>query len=196
MYWADERSGLEHRSDLTVLLVVPARTPTLDADTSAMGLEWNDLGGGYWRVAGGLFELYVVELDGVTEHEDDDLVRLFSHSEVRTLETLRFLTELVGSKEAGMAVQDLEGYDEVVEKVLESIPPEQRLAGLAPEQVLATFAPEQRLAGLILEQRLAGLHREQMLLALPDEMLRSFSEDYLATFPEDIRLAVRKRLGR
>jgi hypothetical protein len=177
MYWAGPRSGLEHRGELGALLLVPARTSALDADRGAMGLVWNDLGGGYWRVTGGLFPLHIVEIDVVAEREDDDLLRLFSHSKEQTLEARRFWAEQVGTKEAMMAVQDLEGYDEVVEKFLELIPPERRLAGLAPEQ------------------RLAGLSREQMLLALPDEVLRSLSEDYLSTFPEPTRLAVRKRLG-
>jgi hypothetical protein len=68
-----------------------------------------------------------------------------------------------------MAVQDLEGYDEVVQRFLELIPPEKRLAGLAPEQVLLT---------------------------LPDDLLRGFSEEVLARLPEPTRNAIRKRLGR
>src|SRR3954453_10245669 len=35
----------------------------LEADVDAMGLGWDDLGGGYLRVHKGLFSLYVVELD-------------------------------------------------------------------------------------------------------------------------------------
>jgi hypothetical protein len=66
-----------------------------------------------------------------------------------------------------MALHGLEGYDEVVQRFLELIPPEQRLAGLAPEQ---------RLAGLAPEQRLAGLAPEQAVLALPDEVLRCFDQ--------------------
>jgi hypothetical protein len=204
-YFSDEQSGGETREGLCALLIVAVRTPALDTDASSMALVWNDLGGGYWELCGGLFRLYVVELDRVAETEDDDLLRLFGHEKGRTLEARRFWAEQVGTKEAMMALHDLEGYDEVVQKFLELIPPEkrlaglapeQRLAGLAPEQRLAGLAPEQRLAGLAPEQRLAGLAPEQAVLALPDEVLRALSDDFLAKLPEPIRTAVRRRLDR
>jgi hypothetical protein len=115
------------------------------------------------------------------------------------------LAEQVGTKEAMMAVHDLEGYDEVVQKFIELIPPEtllklippeQRLAGLAPEQRLAGLAPEQRLAGLAPEQRLADLAPEEAVLALPDELLRGLSDDFLEKLPEPVRATIRQRLGR
>jgi hypothetical protein len=214
LYFSDAESGVERRDELCGLLVVTTRTPTLDADASSMGLLWEDLTGGYWELRGGLFRLYVVELDRVAESEDDDLLRLFGHAKERTLEARRFWAEQVGTKEAMMALQDREGYDEVVQRFLELITPEERLAGLAPEQRLAGLAPEQRLAGLAPEQRLAGLAPEQRLaglapeqrlaglapeqtvLALPDEVLRALSDDFLDRLPEPIRVTVRRRLGR
>lgn len=96
----------------------------------------------------------------------------------RTQEARRFWAEQVGTKEAMMAAAQLEGYDEVVQRFLEQISPQQRLAGLAPEQ------------------RLAGLSRDQILLGLPDNDLRQLPETYLATFSEATREAVRKRIGR
>ena len=51
------------------------------------------------------------------------------------------------------------------------------------------------MAGLPPEQRLAGLTPEQAVLALPDELLRGLSDDYLASLPEAIRAAVRARIG-
>jgi hypothetical protein len=178
LYCGDELNGIEERAALCALLLVTVRTPTLDADTVAMGLEWCDLGGGYWELQGGLFRLYVVEIDVVAEHEDDDLLRLFGHGKERTPEARRFWAEQVGTKEAMMALHDLEGYDEVVQRFLELIPPEQRLAGLAPEQ------------------RLAGLPPEQVLLALPDEALRALPESYLATLPDSIQAAIHQRRRR
>ena len=74
-----------------------------------------------------------------------------------------------------MAIHELEGYDEVVQKLLEGLSPEQRLAGLAPEQ------------------RLAGLAPEQVVLTLPDEVLRALSDDYIATLPQPTQDAVRAR---
>lgn len=74
-----------------------------------------------------------------------------------------FWAEQVGSEEAKMAIEEMEGYDEVMQKLLEMLPPAQRLAGLLPEQ------------------RLAGLTTEEALLALPDAALRGLSEEYLGT---------------
>jgi hypothetical protein len=205
LYFSDPASNVGRRDELCGLLVVTTRTPALDADASSMGLLWHDLGGGYWELRGGLFKLYLVELDRVAECEDDDLLRLFGHAKERTLEARRFWAEQVGTKEAMMALQDMEGYDEVVRRFLELIPPEQRLAGLAPEQRLAGLppeqrlaglAPEQRLAGLAPEQRLAGLAPEQAVLALPNEVLRALSDDFIETLPEPTRATIRQRLGR
>ena len=36
---------------------------------------------------------------------------------------------------------------------------------------------------------------EQAVLALPDELLRGLSDEYLASLPEGIRAAVRARIG-
>jgi hypothetical protein len=52
------------------------------------------------------------------------------------------------------------------------------------------------LDGLSIEQRLAGLAPEQKLLAMPVEVLRGFSKEYLATLSEPMRAAVRARIGR
>jgi hypothetical protein len=76
------------------------------------------------------------------------------------------------AKEARMAVQDPEEYEEAMERFLALIPPEKRLAGLTPEQVALALA------------------------VLPAEVLRFLPEDYLATVPEATRAAINKRLGR
>ena len=83
-------------------------------------------------VRGGLFALYVVEIDVVGPVEEDDLLCSLGHGKPATAAVRRFWAELVGSREVQMTVQDMEGYDEVMEKLLSSLPPEQRLAGLAP----------------------------------------------------------------
>jgi hypothetical protein len=195
---------LERRHELCAVLVVPCRTTALDLDVRRMGLAPGAAGPGYWQMTGGLFALHVVEIDVVAEQEDDDVLRLFGHGSPRTVEARRFLTKQVGSKEAKMAVQELEDYDEVMQKLLETLSPEQRVAGLAPEELLAGLAPEQRLAGLAPEQRLAGLapeqrvaglSPEQVLLTLPDEVLRSLSEEYIATLPPPAQDAIRARRG-
>ena len=111
-------------------------------------------------------------------------------------EARRWLAEQMLSKETDMAMQELEGYDEVVMKLVTSLPVEQRLAGLSLEQRLAGLPPEQRLAGLAPEQRPAGLSPEQKVLALPDDVIRALAPEYLATLSEATRSAIRGRIGR
>ena len=102
-----------------------------------------------------------------------------------------------------MNMQDMEGYKELMDKMLDTLPaeqvlshfaPEQRLAGLLPEQVLSHFAPEQRLAGLLPEQRLAGLDRDHQALALPVEVLRLLPEAYLRSLSPEVEAEIHRRL--
>jgi hypothetical protein len=185
-YFATHHKGLAGRDALCALLIVPSRTPTLDADADAMHLAWEDLGGGYWRVRGGMFPMFVAEIDVVADQPDEDLLGLYAHSAVRTPRAIKFWGELAGS-EANLEMTELEGYEEAIQKILNALPPELRLAGLPPEQ---------RLAGLPPEQRLAGLTTEQAVLAMPVDLLRVLPADYLATLPEATRAEIAKRLGR
>jgi len=187
LHYTDEPKRLEQQSDLCGALLVPARTPSLDADVASLGLAWHDRGAGYWELTGGPFALYVLEIDVVAEAEDDDLLRSFGHDVAHTPEGRRWLSEQTGHTVEGMKMSDLEGYDEVIRKMLEGLSPEQRVAGLAPEQVLAAYKPEQRVAGLTPEQR---------LLTLADDALRALPESYIATLSEATRAAIRARVGR
>jgi hypothetical protein len=200
---AEDGPDVREREDLCAVLIVAARIPSLDADVKAMGLTWEDLGGGYLKVHGGLFALYVVELDVVGPAEGDDLLHSFGHGRVRSLEARWFWLELLGSDGAAMDIQDMEGYEELMEKLLDALPaeqvlshyaPEQRLAGLPPEQRLAGLPPEQRLAGLPPEQRLAGLDRDHQALALPVEVLRLLPEAYLRSLSSEVESEIRRRL--
>jgi hypothetical protein len=194
---------VREREDLCAVLVVAARSPSLDADALAMGLTWENLGSGYLRVHDGLFTLFVVELDVAGPAEGDDLLQSFGHGTLRSPEARWFWMELVGSKEAAMNMQDMEGYKELMDKMLDTLPaeqvlshyaPEQRLADLSPEQRLADLSPEQRLAGLPPEQRLAGLDRDHQALALPIEVLRQLPEAYLRSFSPEVEAEIRRRL--
>jgi hypothetical protein len=142
-----------------------------------MGLAWVDLGHGYWRVTGGLFALYVAELGVVADQPDEDLLALYCNNDVRTPRAIRFWGELTGS-ESKMEARELEGYREYIEQVVRALP---------PELVLNAYRPE---------ERLAGLTPEQAVLAMPDDVLRGFSADYLATLSDATREAIRVRLGR
>ena len=92
------------REDVCAVLIVPARLPSLDADIKAMGLTWEDLGGGYLKVHGGLFTLYVVEIDVVGPVEGDDVLHSFGHGTLRSLEARRFWLELLGSEGTAMDI--------------------------------------------------------------------------------------------
>jgi hypothetical protein len=103
-----------------------------------------------------------------------------------------------------MSMQDLEGDDELIQKLLATLSPEQRLAGLDLEQRLAGLDLEQRLAGLDLEQRLAGLDPEQRFagldpdhqaLALPLEVLRLLPDEYFRSLSPEVQAKVRGRLA-
>jgi hypothetical protein len=185
---------VREREDLCAVLIVAARSPSLDADVAAMGLTWEDLGDGYLKVHGGLFTLYVVEIDVAGPAEDDDLLHSFGHGTLRSPEAHWFWMELVGSKEAAMNMQDMEGYKELIDKMLDTLPAEQVLSHFAPEQRLAGLPPEQRLAGLSPEQRLAGLDRDHQALALPVEVLQLLPEAYLRSFSPEVEAEIRRRL--
>jgi hypothetical protein len=167
---------VREREDLCAVLIVAARAPSLDADVEAMGLTWENLGSGYLRVHDGLFTLYLVELDVAGPAEGDDLLHSFGHGTLRSPEARWFWMELVGSKEAVMNMQDMEGYKELMDKMLDTLP---------AEQVLSHYAPE---------QRLAGLDRDHQALALPVEVLQLLPEAYLRSLSPEVESEIRRRL--
>lgn len=196
LFRTDQDNRPPSRCDLRGALVVPLRTPSLLADVDEMGLRWEDLGGGYWQLHGGLFTLHVVELEVVCEQEDDDFLRGFTRRGQRTQEGIRFWAELVSSKELGMSLEAMEDYDEVLKKFLDEIPPEPILKTVSERKLISRMAPEERLAGLTPEERVADLTAEERLLAMPDSALRYLPDEYLATLSEPIREAIRRRTSR
>jgi hypothetical protein len=112
-----------------------------------------------------------------TDTENNDLLRLFGHGEAHTTEARQWLSQQLGSEKAGMTMEELEEFDDVMKKLL---------VRLGPERVLQMYSPE---------QRLAGLSSEQVLLTLPIEVLCGLSAAYLDTLPEATRAAIRARIG-
>jgi hypothetical protein len=102
--------------------------------------------------------------------------------------------ELVGSKEAAMSMQDMEGYKDLMDKMLDTLPAEQVLSHYTPEQVLSHYAPEQVLSHYTPEQRLAGLDRDHQALALPVEVLRLLPEEYVRSLSPEVAVEIRRRL--
>jgi len=198
--------------DLALVLILPTRTPTLDDELARM--EWTaiPLGNGYDRIEGAGYALYVAIMAEVTEAEKDGLLGLFSGRKWTRKQIQWWWQHRTGSM-GEMNMQDMPGTDEIIQEMLDSLPPEQRLAGLAPEVRLAGLAPkvrvaglapkdrveglapEERLAGLTPEQRLAGLAPEQQVLALSDGVLRGLPKEYLSSLSADVQEAIRRRLG-
>jgi hypothetical protein len=161
-------------------------TPTLRDELERMGWTLTPLGGGYSRIDGVVYTTFVVITDEVTEAERDEYLRLFSHRPAAQGEATRWLQQWMRDKKMKEPnIEEVPGWDEMMQKFLDKLPVEQRLAGLAPEE---------RVAGLAPEQRVAGLAPEQLILALPLEMLRVLPEEYLRSLPIEVQEQVKKRL--
>lgn len=66
----------------------------------------------------------------------------------------------------------------------------------ARQLFLESLTPEERLAGLAPEERLRGIAPEHAILALSDTMLAQLPEALLMSLPEDVQAKIRTRLGR
>jgi len=91
-------------------------------------------------------------------------------------------------------MQDMEGYKELMDQVLDTLPAEQVLSHYTPEQRLADLPVEQVLSHYTPEQRLAGLDRDHQALALPVEVLRLLPETYLRSLSPQVEAEIRRRL--
>jgi hypothetical protein len=105
---------------------------------------------------------------------------------VQTREARHWLESWIAEKKTMPNARQREGYDEMLEKLLRSLP---------AEEVMRHYPPEERLAGLAPEERLAGLAPAERILALPDEGLRALSADYVGTLPRHVQQAIHKRLA-
>jgi len=193
--------------ELTLLLVVPNVSASLQAELASNGWKMDPLGDGYHRVDTGVYWLYVAVIDEVAQTERDALLSMFGPHPQPNVEAQRWFERFVmaADDKKGKEMEEMEGYDELEERFVErlslrarlkGLTPEQRLEGLAPEQRLEGLAPEQRLEGLAPEQRLEGLAPEQQVLALSDEVLRGLSDNYLDSLTPATREAIRRRIGR
>ncbi|WP_437300823.1 hypothetical protein [Sorangium sp. So ce426] len=177
LYETAHLDDLPAPGDLTLVLVVASVTPTLREDLARKGWTLSPLGGGYARIDGPMYDTYLAITDEVTEAERDDYLRLFSHRSALPGEAARWLKQWMRDTRMKQPdIEELPGYEEMFQKLVEAMPVEKRLAGLAPEQ------------------RLAGLAPEQVILALPVEVLRMLSEEHLHSLPADVRETIKKRL--
>ena len=177
LYDTAHLDALPKREDLTLVLVVASITPTLLGEITQMGWTLTPLGGGYGRLDGVVYTTFIVITDEVTEAERDEYLRLFSHRPAEQGEATRWLRQWMReTKMKQPDIEELPGYEEMFQKLVEAMPLEKRLAGLAPEQ------------------RLAGLATEQLILALPVDVLQVLPEEYLRSLPSEVQEQIQKRL--
>jgi hypothetical protein len=191
----DER--LLRPSDLTLVLVIPSRNAALDDEIARMGWRLILLDRGYGRIDGGVYTLFLVLTDEVSEAERDDFLRIFSHHDCQTDEASWWWARWRAEDTTMQDVKELEGYDEMVRKFASGLTPEQALGSLSREKLRGHEEAVTRfLREVPVEQRLADLSPEQRLLAMPDDALRALPDDYLRGLPSDVQSAIRERIGR
>ncbi|MBI5515725.1 MAG: hypothetical protein HY909_18225 [Deltaproteobacteria bacterium] len=204
---SDDEASLRPE-DLTLLLAVPSLTKVLHEELEAFGWRLPSSTDGYHVMAAGPLTLVVLDLTHIAEAEDDDRLRYFGTEALRTLEGHLWVRQTTWSGRVPMIeLKSLEGYDEMLKKIVEGLPPEVRVSGLRPAERLAGLragdeamrelveglSPEVRVSGLSPAERLAGLGPAEVLLTLPAEVLRGLSEEYLKTLPAELQARVRAR---
>ena len=173
--------------ELTVILVVPSRTPTLEDELREIGIVLPEAADGYHVVAERGLKLVVVDVTAAANAEDDDLLRWFGRETPRTVATRQWVGQYVEQRGDQMDhAKELEGYEDWERKFLAMVPVEKRLEGVAPEE---------RLAGLGPEERLAGLGPGEWALALPLDALQALPRSIVDGLPPAVRDAVRARLA-
>ncbi len=178
-------------------VVAPRLTPRFVEALRALGCELTSTAAGTHEGRLGVFPLRVIETVPVNGRAGEHLlytvtpgmvadpggIPALSIDESEVFYALQEHVEqlrhpLPGLKRRHMKDEDkvVASFDQAMDRLLARLPPERRLAGLAPEQ------------------RLAGLTEAQAVLALPNEMLRALSGEYLATLPRGTRAAIQRRL--
>jgi hypothetical protein len=147
--------------------VLPSITPTVRDDIARMGWKLVPLGDGYSRLDGAEYAILVAAIDEVSEAEKDEFLELFSRRPFHEGAAVHWLEQWMTEKTMKRNARKIAGYDEMFQKLAATVAPEKRLAGLSPEQTV---------------------------LALPPEILRGFSDDFLRTLPADVQKEIKKRL--
>jgi len=172
-------------SNLLLCMVVTAINGALRADLQELGAPLSRLAPGYYLVETRPYRLLVVDLSEVVAAEKDEWMAILVPSTMLSARARRWLEEHMPMKDVSPD-DKLEGHDEVLERLLQSLTPEEILKAAGTARLLESLPPE---------QRLAGLSPEEMLLALPDSALRALSDDYVGTLPAEVQATIRRRLG-
>lgn len=169
LYQSTHIDEVPRHDDVTLLLVIARIPPSLSDEIDAMGWKLTDLGGGYRRIDGTTYPLYVAVTDEVSEFEHDAFLRLFSHRQGTDPAAAQWVRHWMKETKMTQKIENIPGYYDIFQKLLEDLPPEKRLGGLSPEQ---------------------------QVLALSDEVLRQFPDRYLRTLSAETQDAIRARIGR
>ncbi|MBI5549070.1 MAG: hypothetical protein HY901_34735 [Deltaproteobacteria bacterium] len=181
------------RGELALVLAVATRTSDLAREIARMGCRLESSSRGCDRIKGTPWPAWVVVLGELSEADHDDLLRCLATGKIQG-DALRWCWSHVYGPAREMQMSQLEGYDELVKKMLATLTPKQRLEGLSTEERLGGLSTEERLAGLSPEERLADLSPEERLLSLSDHLLRQLPESLVASLPEHVRQRIQARL--
>jgi hypothetical protein len=157
---------LKKVSEISVVLMVPALTRSLQRDVQLHGWRLVRLGKGYARLDGCDFLGVVVFLDEVAKAERDDLIGCIAHRRIRTVWAAQWLVNRGGIPQR-LAMAKIEGVSKLLRRMmtmkefraemLKSVPERERVAGVSAKERLAGLPAKERLAGLPAKERLAGL---------------------------------------
>ena len=185
-YHAEHLAEMASPAALTLVLVAPEITSALLNEITHLGWRLEVSEDGYAVIVGAWYTTYAVFTDQVAAAEHDDYLGIFSNRSVQDREAGFWFRHWLGEKSTMQDAREREGYDEMLQKLLQTLTPAERLAGLAPEDLRAALPPA---------ERLAGLAPEEQILALSDEVLRGFPENYVRSLPAHVQQVIRERLG-
>ncbi|WP_428262019.1 hypothetical protein [Haliangium sp.] len=203
-YHADQLAEISGPGDLSLALVVPTREKALVDEIEHMGWALRPVEGGYAALVGPCYTTYIAFIDEVAEAEHDDYLHIFGRGKVASIEALQWLEHFIVERRNMPNIEQREGYDEMLSKLLSSLSAEERMAGLAPDDLLAKvraegllsrLAPEERMAGLAPEERVGGLTPEETYRVMPIEVLRELSDDFIRSLPASVQAVIRERLA-
>ena len=134
---------------LTRVLIVPQINRPLREEAAMLGCRLQPISEGYTCLTGKVvYATYVVDIERAARAERDEYLEIFTRRRVTDSGALQWMQRWIGRDTMQRDPKDMAGYDEVIDKLVASLPLEEILTRLAPEQRLAGLSPEQRLAGL------------------------------------------------
>jgi hypothetical protein len=146
--------------DLTLGWIVPVLTPTLRRELSLFGWSLGAGEQGYYPVTGAWLPFVVIVASEVSAAEHDELLGVLADGKVHSREAITWWHQQTGQSMGKL--EKMQGYDQIVEKFVGSLTPEQIVAGIksheddrAVEKFVDALTPEQLAASLNAGQRRA-----------------------------------------